>query len=214
MPGRIPRPIGGVSGFYAGDDIGAEERQLRASFGEGVYSPAKDSGHGRLRMVFAAALAVMDAADWRIWRNSLPDCAIEWLEDWETQLGLEPAPTSWTLDQRWSRLRARCLEFRGNNPKTLELIFGELTGATCYCSETDGYPLHDERNGACVAMILPQSAWDDQTIWIECERTRDRVEPAHGRIFLSVTHDGGTPHRHPVFRSDESLTDRDCTRPD
>lgn len=214
MPGPIPTPIGGVSGFHDGDDIGAEERQLRAHFGEGVYSPNPDSDHGRKRLVMAAALAWADANDWAVWLNGLPDRAVDLLPEWEEILGLDPAPASWGLEERWNRIRARCTEFRGNNPAVLEDAFSVLCGAPCYCSETDHYPLEAEDNGAYIAMILPQSAWDDQLLWRECERMRDRMEPAHCRIFLCVTEDGGGPPPRPEFRSDESLTDRDCCTPD
>lgn len=222
MPGPIPTPIGGVSEFFDGDDIGAEERQIRRSFGIGVYSENVDSDHGRKRLVLAAALAWEDANDWALWLNGIPDRAVDLLPEWEEILGLGPAPASWGLDERWNRIRARCTEFRGSNPTVLEAAFSLLCGAACYCSETDGYPLRDERNGAYIAMILPQSAWDDQLMWRECERMRDRMEPAHCRIALCVTNVGiGGPGERPTFWSTDtdsdpaaSLSDRDCSYPD
>jgi hypothetical protein len=215
MPGPLPLPLGGVSGFHGGDDIGAAERAIAACLGDGVYDLRPDGDHGRFRRALAVGLALLDVGDWEIWLASLPDAGLAMLDDWEDVLGLPRAPGWWTYIERHARLRARMLEYSGNNAAILKLSLETLIGTgTVYVSETDHYPLHDERNGAVTCVVMPAAVWADQAMWAECLYLAARVEPAGGKIYLAVTHDSGSPHRHPVFRSDESLSDRDCTRPD
>lgn len=211
----------GATGWL-GDDGTVEEAgaALIREFGRGCYSDDLDSRHGLRILALSTALGIAKAEDYAILTNAYPTTAIDLLAEWESQLGLTVPPLDWTVEARWERLAARCTEAKGNNPAVLAVAFGLLTGATCYVSETDAAVIHCEGTDAVpysnrfeLAVILPLATWGSNA-WNDCVRLRDRVEHAHGRIYLAVTHDSGAPHRHPVFRSDESLTDRDCCRPD
>lgn len=207
----FPTEFGGTGAF--GEDGTVEEmgRKLQSKFGVGCYSDDADSRHGLLCTAMATAFGIANADDWAILSNAYPDTAIDLLSEWETQLGLAPAPVGMTTGARWARLTYRCTEAKGNNPAVLAVVFGMVCGATCYVSETDGV-VHADHDRFEVAVILPSAAWGTAT-WTECVRVRDRIQPAHCRINLCVTHDGVTPSRRPVFYSDDSLTDRDCCLP-
>jgi hypothetical protein len=207
----LPTEFGATG--WLGEDGTVEEagRALQKRFGIGCYSEDADSRHGLLCTAMATAFGIASADDWAILTNAYPDTAIDLLTEWEVQLGLSPAPVGMTTEARWNRLSYRCTEAKGNNPAVLAVVFGMICGATCYVSETDS-TVHADHDRFEVAVILPLAVWGTAT-WTECERVRDRIQPAHCRINLCVTHDSGSPHRHPVFRTDESLTDRDCCRP-
>lgn len=213
----------GSTGWLAEDgQVEDAAAALIKRFGRGCYSNDLDSGHGCYCLALATALGIAKAEDYAILENAYPTKAIDLITEWERQLGLTPPPLSWTIEARWQRLSARCTEAKGNNPAVLAVAFGILVGATCYVSETDAATIHCEGDESTdtwysnrfeLCVILPLATWGSNT-WGDCVRLRDRVEHAHGRIYLAVTHDSGSPHRHPVFRTDESLTDRDCCRPD
>lgn len=103
-------PIGGQSEFYTPlNDADAQERQLASSFGEGLYDTTINEisgSHYTYRLCLAAALALADAADWRVWMNSQPTKAIDMLSQWELDLGLSAPRSHWTIDQRWERVRS------------------------------------------------------------------------------------------------------------
>lgn len=208
-----PEEYGGT-GFF-GEDGTVEEGAsvVLKRFGVGCYSDDLDSGHGLYCLAIATAFGIAKAEDYAILLSAYPTKAIDLVTEWEAQLGLTQPLSQWTLVDRWTRLQARCTEIKGNNPAVLAVVFGLICGATCYVSETTAAAVHSEYNRFELAVILPSAVWGT-SLWDECVRLRDRIEPAHGRIYLAVTNDGGAPHRHPVFRTDESLTDRDCCRPD
>lgn len=217
--GWIPEEVDGLAGLSEEDLITLAERALRHKYGVGVYNLGVACDHWRYRYATAVGHAMTEAWLLQARYNAWPTKAMLLLTEWEAVLGI-PSPTgTWTIEERWARVTARCQRAYGNNPTVLAIVFGALTGATCYVSETDTYPLVGDGlgNGANVAVILPQSAWDDMGVWGECELFRDQVAPAHGRIYLCVTHNGAAPARRPVFwsydptKTAHSLTERDCT---
>lgn len=207
----FPEEFGGTGAF--GEDGTVEEmgRKLQHKFGVGCYSDDGDSRHGLICTAMATAFGIANGDDWAILENAYPDTAIDLLSEWEAQLGLSVAYYGMTTIERWARLTYRCTESKGNNPAVLAVVFGMICGATVYVSECTG-TVHAAHDRFEVAVILPAAVWGT-AIWDECERVRDRIQPAHCRINLCVTHDGAAPHRHPVFYSDDSLTDRDCCAP-
>lgn len=237
----FPVPLGGQSEFFLPlNDIDGEERQLVKSFGEGVYKeePVDSNYHWRLRMCLATGLALLDASDFRVWMNSMPMKAIDLLTEWEETLGLSVAPFNWTIEDRWERLRTRCLqEYKGADAKTIAiaittLIYRHLYGwsyetilalfqqyayTNYIVSETDTElqtpPIMppSELNRYEVAVIVPLSAYEDVTLWRELCALRDRMSPANVRIALNVTScDRIGGGKRPNFRWGVSVWDRDC----
>jgi hypothetical protein len=199
-------------GWY-GEDGTVEDaaNALIKRFGVGCYSDDLDSGHGLYCLALSTAFGIAKADDYAILLNAYPTKAVDLITEWEVQLGLNPWEVGLTLTERWTRITSRCTEIKGNNPAVLAVVFGLLVGDTVYVSECTAF-VHGEVDRFEVAVILPISVWGT-AVWDECVRVRDRIQHAHGRITLCVTHNSGAPHRHPRFRSDESLTDRDCTEP-
>jgi hypothetical protein len=206
-----PEEFGGC-GFF-GEDGTVEEaaNALIKRFGKGCYSDDLDSQHGLYCLALATAFGIAKAEDYAILVNAYPTTAIDLITEWEAQLGLNVWEVGLTLTERWTRITARCTEIKGNNPAVLAVVFGMICGATVYVSECTAF-VHGSVDRLEVAVILPIAVWGT-LLWDECERVARRIEHAHGRINLCVTNDGAAPHRHPQFRSDESLTDRDCTEP-
>lgn len=207
----LPEEFGGTGWLGENGTVEDAAGALIKRFGVGCYSDDLDSAHGLYCLALATELGVAVAADYAILANAYPDTAIDLLTEWEDQLGLGRSPSHYTTEDRWARIANRCTESKGNNPAVLAVLFGIICGATCYTSECDGV-VHADHDRFEVAVILPLSVWGTNT-WTECERLRDRVRPAHGRINLCCTHDSGGPPPRPQFRTDESLTDRDCCTP-
>jgi len=218
----IPTELGGTGWLAESGTVEDCAAALIKRFGIGCYSDDLDSQHGLYCLALATALGIAKAEDYAILANAYPTKATDLLTEWEAQLGLSVWEIGLTLTERWERIAGRCTEAKGNNPAVLAIAFGLLVGDTVYVSETDTpAPLHSDGSDTVphsnrfeVAVILPASVWGT-ALWDECERVALRVEPAHGKIHLCVT------HTHPVatvgrprFLTDESLTDRDCCAPD
>lgn len=191
---------------------------MRSAVGVGVYADSVDSGHGRYRRSLCAGLAYADADDWDLYLGGLPDRTMTFLAEWEDVLGLGGVPFGWSVEDRWRRVRARMLEYAGNNPVRMAEVFTSVVGATCYVAEILITAILDPRNRANIAVIVPQSVWDDQRMWATCTAMAARMEPAGGKIWICVTEDGGVVPL-PEFRSydptktDHSLSERDCVTP-
>jgi len=209
--GTYPRRLGagwsygGAPSYYE-----AAEVALREGFGEGVYNRDRNSGHGGERAAIAVGLAMARAFDDAVVYNAHPPRAMQLLAEWEDVLGLTPGPASWTVEYRWERLRARCLEAEGNHPDVLEVTFGLIVGGAVRAVEVWDDPLAylpwvNCRFNMCV--LVPKSAYDDRPRWDECLRAAVRVQPAHGRVTVAITHDGAPiATRLPEFRLSDTTS--------
>lgn len=186
--------------------------RLKRAFGSGLFGD-DDSDHGRHRRALADCLSIARAMLDRLEYESVPSTAYHLLSEWERILGLSDPPAEWTVEQRRTRIMARCREIGGNSRKAVKAVFDLLTGADCVVFEWKTYPLTrpasvDESNRFLTTVLVPQTAYDDDRIWAECQRARRRLRPAHGAIYVAVTNDGEAELR-PQFRCGESLLGRD-----
>lgn len=209
----FPRELGG------GGPIGTEsyadllEEKLRRALGVGLYSAVRDSDHGEHRHTLATAMAYGQSAVDAITYETQPATALWILAEWEYVLGLGEPREGWGYEERWTRIRARLLEVGGNSTSQVLAVFELLTGRDCKVVSDATYKITPTLvwppNRSCGSVIVEQDVYDDAALWIECQRTRRRLRPAGGDIYVVVTKDSAMNVR-PQFRCGESLLGRDA----
>jgi hypothetical protein len=175
-----PKPLGDMAGLDMEDRADAAERAARPNYGRGLYETEHEqtdaASYRRGQFIaFAWGMSRIDA----LIMGSIPDRTLEFVAEWEYTLGIPNPPKTWTIEQRWQRIRARAIEPRGSDAENIE---DALIAAVGY----DAFIINNPYVGDAMSFrvriftpIIPGSAeWQvvKDVLW--------RMKPAHVRCYV------------------------------